>query len=279
MRVVPLLLTVVCAAGIARAQDYLDCHFAPGWEQAGTKRLYTADNLYDYKDGGAEGYLQFGFVGMESVDCKLGKDTLSIDISDMADADSAFGIFSANRDPNVPVFKIGMGGQIQAQSASFAKGKYYVEITEVTANPNSDQSAAMQALAGKIESLLEGQVTAPETLDWFPKEGLTSARLIPESVLGLRLLKRGYVAKYAQGQAFVVLETSPEAARDVLEKVRGRFDGAIDVKVGDEGFEARTQYLEGICIFRKGRYLAGYANITDPAEAAVLALKLASRIP
>jgi hypothetical protein len=65
----------------------------------------------------------------------------------------------------------------------------------------------------------------------------------------------------------------------VLEKVRGRFDGAIDVKVGDEGFEARTQYLEGICIFRKGRYLAGYANIADPAEAAVLALKLACRIP
>jgi hypothetical protein len=279
MRVVSLLLTIVCAAGMAHAQNYLDCHFAPGWEQMGTRRLYTADNLYDYKDGGAEGYLVFSFVRMESIDCKSGGDTLSIDISDMTDADSAFGIFSANRDPKLPVSKIGMGGQIQAQSASFAKGKYYVEITEVAADPNADKSATLRAFASKIEGLLEGQVTTPETLEWFPKEGLTSARLIPESVLGMRLLKRGYVAKYAQGQAFVVAEDSPESAAEVLKKVRGRFDGATDAKVGDEGFQARAQYLDGICIFRKGRYLAGYANMADPAEAAALAVKLATRIP
>ena len=266
MRLLSLLLTIACAAGLAHAQDYLDCRFAPGWEQTGAKRLYTPDNLYDYKDGGAEGYLAFSFVRMESIDCKSGKDTLSIDISDMTDADSAFGIFSANRDLRLPVSKIGMGGQIE--------GKYYVEITELAADRNADESATMQSLARKIEGLLEGQVTTPKTLEWFPKEGLTSARLIPESVLGMRLLKRGYVAKYAQGQAFVVLEAS-----DVLKKVRDRFDGATDAKVGDEGFQAKAQYLDGICIFRKGSYVAGYANMADPAKAAELAVQLATRIP
>ena len=279
MRLLSLLLTIACAAGLAHAQDYLDCRFAPGWEQTGAKRLYTPDNLYDYKDGGAEGYLAFSFVRMESIDCKSGKDTLSIDISDMTDADSAFGIFSANRDLRLPVSKIGMGGQIEAQSASFAKGKYYVEITELAADRNADESATMQSLARKIEGLLEGQVTTPKTLEWFPKEGLTSARLIPESVLGMRLLKRGYVAKYAQGQAFVVLEASPESAADVLKKVRDRFDGATAAKVGDEGFQAKAQYLDGICIFRKGSYVAGYANMADPAKAAELAVQLATRIP
>src|ERR1019366_5076999 len=92
------LLTILLTAGLARAQDYLDCHFVPGWEQSGPKRQYTADNLYDYKDGGAEGYLLFGFVRMEGITCKSGGDALDIDVSEMSDADAAYGMFTANLD-------------------------------------------------------------------------------------------------------------------------------------------------------------------------------------
>ena len=38
----------------------------------------------------------------------------------MNDADSAYGLFTANRDAKLPIVKIGMGGQIQPQSAIFA---------------------------------------------------------------------------------------------------------------------------------------------------------------
>jgi len=56
MRVAGVFLAILCAAGIARAQDYLNCHFVPGWEPSGAKRQYAADNLFEYRDGGAEGY-------------------------------------------------------------------------------------------------------------------------------------------------------------------------------------------------------------------------------
>jgi hypothetical protein len=36
-----------------------------------------------------------------------------------------------------------------------------------------------------------------------------SIRLVPESVLGLRLLKSGYVAQYEAGKGFLVREASP----------------------------------------------------------------------
>jgi hypothetical protein len=274
-----LLLGLVCAVGTAHAQAYLDCHFAQGWEQSGAKRQYSPDNLYDYKDGSAEGYLSFGFAAMQGIDCKLGGDMLAVDVSEMNDADAAYGMFTANRDPRLPNAKIGMGGQVQPQSASFAKGKYYVELVLTGASPETDHSALLEAFAGKMEARIEGRTTPPEALDWFPRENLASARLIPESVLGLRLLKRGYVAKYKQGQAFIVLEASPESAAEVLKKLRARFDGATDAKAGEEGFQAKAQYLDGICVFRKGRYLAGYANLPGAQEAAVLAAQLASRIP
>jgi hypothetical protein len=279
MRAAYVGLAILLTAGMAHAQEYLNCHFAPGWEQSGAKRQYTADNLFDYKDGGAEGYLSFGFAKMQGIDCKSGGSTLSIDVSEMRDADAAYGIFTANLDPSVPVAKIGMGGQVMRQSASFAKGKYYVEIAEVAANPDSDDTATMKAFVNAMQPLLEGQDATPETLDWFPKENLTSARLIPESVLGLRELKRGYVAKYKVGQAFILLEASPDSASAVLKQLQERFPGASPAKVGDEAFQAKAQYLDGICFFRKGRYLAGYANLPETADAVSQATLLATRIP
>lgn len=279
MKTAGLLLTVLLAMGTARAQDYLDCKFSPGWEQSEAKHQYASDNLWEYKDGAAEGYLQYGFVRMQGISCKSGGDTLTIDVSEMTDADSAYGMFVANRDPNLPVAKIGMGGQVQPQSASFAKGKYYVELVVVAANPDSNQTAALEAFAARIDAHLEGRTTVPEALEWFPKEDLTSTRLVPESVLGLRLLKRGYQAKYKQGQAFIVQEATPESAAEVLKKLRDKFEGVSVVKVADEAFQAQAQYLGGICIFRKGRYLGGYANLPGSQQAVSLAAKLAARIP
>lgn len=279
MKAAGLLLTVLLAAGTARAQDYLNCKLVPGWEQSEPRRQYVADNLYDYKDGSAEGYLIYGFTRMEGITCKSGGDTLAIDVSEMNDADSAYGIFAANRDPSRPIAKIGMGGQIQLQSASFAKGKYYVELVVTAASPESDHQAALQAFVARMVERLDGRDTAPKALKWFPQENLASTRLVPESVLGLRLLKRGFVAKYKQGQAFIVLEVSPESAAEVLKELRERFDGASSAQVGDAAFQATTQYLGTICFFRKGRYLAGYANLSDPHEAVSLAVQLAARIP
>ena len=274
-----IMMTLLLTAGMACAQAYLNCTFAPGWVQSGSIRQYAAENLYEYKDGAAEGYLLFGLVRMQTVECQSGGDTLEIDVSEMSDADSAYGILMANLDPNMPIANLGMGGQVYRQAASFAKGKYYAEIVETAANPDKNQSAMLKALATAMLDHMEGRDTAPEALQWFPKEDLVSIRLVPESVLGLSQLKRGYVAKYKQGQAFLVAEDSPKAAADVVKSLRDRFNGASGSLVGDEAFQTQAKYLDGICIFRKGRYVAGYANLPGSEKAATLAAKLAARIP
>jgi len=270
---------LLIASSVAHSQAYLDCHFVPGFEQSGPKRQYTPDNLYDYRDGAAEGYLIYGFVQMQGIDCKSGPTILSIDISDMTAVDSAYGMFSANHDPRQPIAKIGMGAQIMPQSLLFAKGKYFVEIIETDGSTDSNQAATLQAFAAKIEALLEGRSTPPEELAWFPSEGQESAKLIPESVLGLKILKRGYVAKYAVGQAFIVIEQSPESAAEVMSKLRTRYEGSTPAKLADEAFEVKAPYLDGVCVFRKGNIIAGYTNLLDPQSAAEQAAKLMERIP
>jgi hypothetical protein len=271
--------TTTTAASAVSNSDYLNCHFVPGWEQSGAKRQYTADNLFDYRDGAAEGYLIFSFVRMEGIDCQSGPTTLAIDVSDMTDPDSAYGMFSANRDPKEPIAKFGMGGQLLPQSLLFAKGKYFVEIIETDGKPNSNQTETLKVFAAKMEARLEGRDTPPEALRWFPREDQVSVRLVPESVLGLRILKRGYVAQYSQGQAFVVLEDSPQVAADVMKRLRERFKGAANAQVADEAFQTKAQYLDGICMFRKGRYIGGYANMPEGDTAVGQAVRLAARLP
>ncbi|MGO8758553.1 MAG: DUF6599 family protein [Terracidiphilus sp.] len=279
MKHAALLFPFVLAAGAAGAQDFFNCHFVPGWEQSGTKRQYDATNLFDYKDGGAEGYLIFGFVRMSSTDCKSGANTVTIDVSEMTGSDEAYGIFAANLDPTRPTTQIGMGGQVDAQSALFAKGKYYVEIVETAADSSADDSATMRAFCSGIEMRLEGAVTPPAQLRWFPPGNVAPIRMVPESVLGLRELKRGYVTNYTKGQAFVVLEETPDAAALALKALRARFPGAAPVQVGDDAFQANAQYLGGLCIFRKGRVIAGFVNLATPQEAAAQAAALAAHIP
>lgn len=279
MRATSTLLCALLLAVPAGAQDFLNCHFAPSWEQQGAKRQYVSDNLFEYKDGAAEGYLSFGFVKMQGVTCASSGNTLDIDVSEMTDADSAYGMFAANADQNAPVAKLGMGGQIQKQSATFAKGKYYVELTETATDPDKDDTSTMQAFANGIVTLLSGRETPPAILDWFVPDDVVSMRMVPESVLGLSQLKRGYVAKYKQGQAFVVQEQSPESAAAVVKTLRARFEGSAPAQVADEAFQATAKYLNGICIFRKGKIIGGYANLPTSQDAATLAAKLAARIP
>lgn len=267
---------VLTFSSAAYAGDILHCGHVPGWEQSGPVRSYVADNLFDYMDGNAEGYLIYGFVRLSGITCKSGENTLIIDISEMTDADAAYGIYTANRDPKQPVAVIGMGGQILPRKATFAKGAYYVEIS---ASPEGDHSPALQGFATGMEKHIEGRSTPPEILAWFPEEKLVSARLIPESVLGLRALKRGYVAQYEAGKAFIVMEASAESASVVMKKLRTRLGETAPAALADEAFQAKDQYLGGLCFFRKGRYLAGYSNLSDAQSAVALAAALVSRLP
>lgn len=266
-------LFTVCLAAFAQTPD---CSLVPGWTQQGPPRSYVADNLFEYMDGNAEGYLIYRFVKMQGVNCQSGDDTIVFDVSEMADAESAYGIFSANRDPRSPMEKIGAGGQIVPRRAIFAKDKYYVEI-----GISKDAPDLLRAFCLAIDKKIPGRTDPPETLAWFPTEKLAgeSVRLVPESVLGLRLLKRGYIAQYDYGKAFIVAETSPEAAADVMTKLRARVGETKPAKLADEAFEANDRYLGRLCFFRKGRYIAGFAGLAEGQDAVVRGAALAARIP
>ncbi len=251
------------------------CTLVPGWTQDGQPRFYTADNLFEYMDGNAEGYNLYNFQEMHGATCKQGEVTFVIDVSDMGDPDFSFGMFTSTRDLRQPAYPVGMGGQIVPRRLIFAKDKYYIEIA---ANPEGDHTAALKSWAEALDKSIPGTTLPPPALQWFPTGGQQSLRLVPESVLGLRLLRRGYVAQYDFGKAFVAFEDTPQSAAGVMQKLRSHFGETTAVTVADEAFEATDKYLGRLCIFRKGRHIGGYA-ITAPApDPLTLATPLAAKV-
>jgi hypothetical protein len=255
------------------------CEFAPGWQQAGERRLFEGENLFEYMNGNSEGYLIYGFRKMTGITCKKSGTSLLIDLSDMGDPEAAFGIFSANQNARSPVERIGMGAQILPRKASVAKGQYYLEIA---AEPEGDYSQILRETAQFLAAQLPGQSTPPEAMTWFPRQGLQAGypRLIPQSVLGIRVLKRGYVAHYENGaKAFVVLEPAADAAAATLEKLTSRLTEVTGLQAGEAGFTGKDKYLGTVVAFRKSRYVAGYAAVPREADAAVLANQLSAKMP
>jgi hypothetical protein len=271
-----LLVGALGFATLLPAAEVATCSLVPGWRQEGASRHYTANNLYEYMDGAAEGYLAYGFTQMQGITCESGENTLDINISEMVDADAAYGIFSSSLDSRHPIEKIGMGGQILALRGTFAKGNDYVEIT---ATCDTDCTPALTAYIAAVEKRLEGRSTPPDPIAWFPPEKLVTVRLIPESVLGISLLRRGYVAEYGTGKAFLVLEASSQSAAAVMTKLRQRYPSAQTAQVAEEALHLHDQYLGGVCFFRKGKYIGGYANMPDEASAAAASAILAARVP
>jgi hypothetical protein len=271
-------LVALLAAAMSLAGQTPACGLFAGWQQRGASRLFEGDNLFEYMDGNSEGYLVYGFVRMRGVTCTNAGDTLVFDISEFADSESAWGMFLANRDVQKPIEPIGTGGQTVSRKAIFTKDKYYVELA---AESDRDHTAELREMARIVEARIAGVTSRPEPLSWFPPEGLAggTARLAPESVLGIRLLKRGYVGQYGDAKAFVVTEASAEAAKTTFDQLKTRFEGVAPAAVGDEAFRAKDDYLGNICMFRKGRRVAGYANVPDGQDALALARAFAARIP
>jgi hypothetical protein len=262
------------------------CGAVAGWTQQGRPRAYTADDLFEYMNGNSEGYFVYKFVAMKGITCQSGEDTIVIDISEFADPEYAYGMFTSTRD-RLPTEKIGTAGQVTSRRIFFVKDKYYVELG---ANPDKDFTSQLRRYASAIEKSISGTTTLPAILDWFPKEHLANdyaVRLVPDSVLGMRLLKSGYVGQYDFGKAFIVKEASPDAASQLMKKLKERFGQTTPAHMTlgpndefrwdlwDEAFTATDKYLDGMCVFRKGNYIGGFANLKSGRDGVVESTRLA----
>jgi Family of unknown function (DUF6599) len=273
------IFAILLVAPVLKAAPPPSCDVFPGSQAAGPVYEYNVDTLFEYMDGQSEGYFSYGFNKLTGVTCKKGDLKLIVDIFEMTDPEAAWGVLASLRDPRLPYADIGTGGQLRENKAMFAKGKYWVEIT---AEPEDGHAAVVEQAARTLEKSIAGETRTPPELEWFPEQGLDKkeTRLVPQSVLGIPLLKRGYLAQYDDGmRLFLVREASPEGATKLLEQLKARFQGQDAAGAGDGAIQGENRYLGKLFIFRKGSFVAGIVKPPESADAAKLAAAFAAKLP
>ncbi|MEJ2050823.1 MAG: hypothetical protein P8Y60_13490, partial [Calditrichota bacterium] len=151
--------------------------FLPGklfdntWTLDGEVEEYRPENLFQYIDGEAEMYNDYGFVDMITayyINDQRTDLAFSLDIYDMGSPLNAFGIYSAYRRPDLRFAPFGKEATVSSTNIRLYKGRYFVQV-----NVGAIDTVAAQAIrncardvAGKLPS-----GGAPAELSWLPADG------------------------------------------------------------------------------------------------------------
>ena len=184
--------------------------------------VYYPDNLWDHINGAADGYLALGFVDLNVVEYKKGKNIIKLEIYRHSNHIMSFGIYASERSPSYRFLNLGAQGYITGGVINFFTGNFYVKIRTHSNKSKVLQSA--ESLAVRVAAMLGGDTEMPSVLHQFPDEGRkqNEETYINESVLGYQFLNKAFRASYGVGNdnfdIFLMKFNDPKEASTVAQK-------------------------------------------------------------
>jgi hypothetical protein len=197
-----------------------------GWTQAGEVRIYTAENLWEYIDGAALLFVEYGVRTCMTADMSAKGVSVTVDLYEMASPLGAVGVFrreSAGAEVNLA------GATVAALSppyqALMVKGSTYAKVNVYEGELT--ESEGRQLLEGLAASL-PGEAVMPREFSLLPEEGKVpgSEGYQPGSLLSLEELTDCLYADYegSEGEIWQGLVVLPSAASNVWEVLVDRWD-------------------------------------------------------
>jgi polyferredoxin len=126
---------------------------APGWARSGTVRTFDAATLWQYIDGGAEKYIQYGFDRVLTAAYRYhGQSDAAADLYAMLTADAARKLFESESSAGARAITLGDAARLYGASLVFRRGRYLVRLTAYEESPETP--AALSVLARAIDDRL-----------------------------------------------------------------------------------------------------------------------------
>ncbi len=144
-----------------------------GWSKSAESEIYSAQNLYEYINGGAELYnsYQFGKLITQPY-VRAGGSEIKIDIFDMGSCSSAFGVFTHSRESVDRFVSPQVESEYAAGLLTFWQGRYYVAML---AYPETEEKRlAVKQLAQLISGQIKEESKKPDLVFELPQEGLVA---------------------------------------------------------------------------------------------------------
>ncbi|MGD2246678.1 MAG: hypothetical protein PVI11_09040, partial [Candidatus Aminicenantes bacterium] len=147
-----------------------------GWERDGSPQEYRGEGLYEYINGGAEIYHEYGFmqVFVQDFRSQNGK-AVSLEIFEMEDAESAYGIYTFKTNPEDKRLFLGSDAQLSDYYLNFWKGNLLITITGF--DEDQETLKALQELAKAVETKIKVQGKRPHLASELPERGLKTTSI------------------------------------------------------------------------------------------------------
>jgi len=234
-----------------------------GWGKDGERLIYYADDLWEYINGAAEGFLAYGVKAVIAQDYVDGSGAgLKLEIYDHETPLMGFGIYSQHRDPELRFLDVGTEGFGDEYSLQCWKGRYYIKINVYEAG--DELSAAMMSFAEAVTGAIPGEASFPPELGIFPEEGLLvkSLTYLTEGVLGRGRFPHAFAGTYdlggVAGRLYLFPAGDPGEADALADWYAGETDAALsDRAAGGTRYRygtGRDPYQGEVAIFTCGSW-------------------------
>jgi hypothetical protein len=141
--------------------------FAPGWA-LGERLVFERGGLYDYIDGGADLYLEFGFRRVVVQRYARGDAELTLEAYDMGDADGALGIYLMKCGAETPVAGVSARNTGEPAQLTILKGRFFFHVNSF--GPGAVLLPEMIGLANRALDAVADDRPGPH-LERLPAEG------------------------------------------------------------------------------------------------------------
>lgn len=142
--------------------------FAPGWAKSDPLRTFTGQDLFNQIDGGAELFLEFGFVKLRVQAYTRDKSELTLNAYEMESAAAALGIYLMKMGKETPFPEVAARNSSEDAQLTILKGRYFIQVDNMGDAPAAKAEAI--ALADAFLSAVAAETSATP-LDALPAEG------------------------------------------------------------------------------------------------------------
>ena len=235
------------------------------WTKAGEPRFFTPDNLWEFINGAADGYVMYGFEEVATADYSMGATDQQavIDVYRMQDPLHAFGIYCQERNPDYEFLDIGAEGYMGGTALNFWHGPYYVKLTVF--EESDELKEQLWQLAKEISQKIDHEAAEPREAGYFPEENqkARSIQFLPRDVLGQSYLRNAFEVQYQSDDTdykiVAVLAEDAETATSGLGKYKefllGSGEQTVLEGMGDEGFVGEDRFYGKVLAVRSGSNL------------------------
>ncbi len=258
-----VLLVVLVACAPTAVTDFPEIE---GWSLVTAVSSYDSESLWEFINGAADTFLQYGFQGLETAELSRDGIRVAIGIYDMGSALNAYGIYRTELPDGAEALAVGAQAIVAPPyQALMAKDRFYVKVDVYD---GAMDAAAGRAVLETIAASLQGSDGMPDEFAVLPKKDLVagSEQYTRQAFLGLSELDRCVSAEYVGGRTvFAVLPSSGSDADATWQSLASKWE-AVDADGGALVLAKKVPYTGLVGVTQVGDAIVGVEGAADEAD-------------